>query len=339
MIRVKLSNSFKNFPLIRQTPESKGIWGNCTFFINEEIKECDYWVVYENIEGIEKAICPIQNTILITGEPPAVKQYKKSFLNQFHTVITSHKQMIHPNLLFKQQGLPWMAGAKLDVEKWKWDNVNCKGYTFFKENIGSVRKDKLLSVISSTRKRVPGHELRLKFIDRLQTEFKGQIDIFGNGFRPVADKLEGLSDYKYTIVLENSALNDYWTEKLADAFLAECYPLYYGCTNIETYFNASALTKIDISNIDEAIETIKKTIASDKHEEAREHILQSKLLILDEYNVFAFIQQYINDLEMQKKPAVKKRIVILFQEMWLRKKVMTLLNFAGLGRYLKKKNY
>ncbi len=37
MIRVKLSTNFPDWPLIRQTPDRSGIWGDCRFFINEDI--------------------------------------------------------------------------------------------------------------------------------------------------------------------------------------------------------------------------------------------------------------------------------------------------------------
>ena len=37
--------------------------------------------------------------------------------------------------------------------------------------------------------------------------------------------------------MENSVIPYYWTEKFSDPVLANCIPIYLGCTNIDTYFD------------------------------------------------------------------------------------------------------
>ena len=41
MLKIKLSTG-DNWPFLRQTTGSKGIWGNCQFFVNDERDESDY---------------------------------------------------------------------------------------------------------------------------------------------------------------------------------------------------------------------------------------------------------------------------------------------------------
>ena len=47
MIRVRLTTSFPSWPLLRQTPGGRGVWGDHRFFVNEDVDACDYWVVYD----------------------------------------------------------------------------------------------------------------------------------------------------------------------------------------------------------------------------------------------------------------------------------------------------
>jgi len=42
---------------------------------------------------------------------------------------------------------------------------------------------------------------------------------------------------QFHVALENCRMPDYFTEKLLDCFLTRTVPVYWGCTNIEEYFN------------------------------------------------------------------------------------------------------
>ena len=81
-IRVKLSFEWKSLPIERQTPNQAGEWGNCKFYINQNVKECDYWVVYGQLLKTETTVCARENTLLISDEPPHILQYEKSFTDQ-----------------------------------------------------------------------------------------------------------------------------------------------------------------------------------------------------------------------------------------------------------------
>ena len=98
MVKVKISTQFPDWPLLRQTSQSKGIVGDCIFFVDDKRDiDYDYWIVYDDILTTEEAICNGKNLILITPEPPSVKQYSNYFLSQFNTIITCHKNINHRN--------------------------------------------------------------------------------------------------------------------------------------------------------------------------------------------------------------------------------------------------
>jgi hypothetical protein len=289
MIRIKLTTSFPELPLLRQTPGGKGIWGDCRFFVNQDIDECDFWVVYEGLLKPERTVCPNGNTILVTGESPGVKRYNEKFLMQFAKVITCHNELKHSNTIISQQGNPWMVGGRFLGDGF--DESFSKDYDELK-SINKHYKSKLISLIISSKTYTEGHARRFQFVKKLKAHFGDKLDVFGVGIKEIEDKWDAIAKYKYHIVLENTSHHDYWTEKLSDAFLGGAYPFYYGCPNLSDYFSADAFTFIDIDDLDKSIATIENEIKNQKYEGSIEKIAEAKDLILDKYNIFPLISNY-----------------------------------------------
>jgi len=296
MIEVKLSTISPEWPWTRQTPGSRGVWQGCQFYADQDIKECDYWVVYEGIHETQKTLCPSENTILITAEP-STTHYPQKFMKQFNTVVTFHRKLKHPNIIYSQPGLPWHVGRKVRNDK----NISfSKNYEELKE-IKDFKKNKLISVVVSNKTFYPGHIKRLKFVKKLAEQNLFEVDIFGRGIRDIEDKWDAIAGYKYHIALENSTQPDYFTEKLTDAFLGSAYPFYYGCPNILDYFPKDALTPIDVDDFEKTIEIIHKTMNDDRYEKSIEKIQIARDLVLDKYNVFALITDIIKRTSSHNK--------------------------------------
>jgi hypothetical protein len=288
MIRVKLSTSQPEWPLLRQTPGAKGIWGNCQFFVDQQIEECDYWVVYDGFRRPERSLCPPENIIFVTAEPPAVKSYNERFLEQFSLVITCHRHIKHPQVIRTQQALPWIVGAKLVLGEGRFEVGNfTKDYDELK-TLNHIAKDKLISVMCTTKTITEGHRKRLEYVEKLASYFGSRIDIF-MGPGQVEDKWDTIARYKYHICLENSSLADYWTEKLSDAFLGLAYPFYYGCLNLADYFPKRSFTFIDINDFQKSVSIIEKAIENDQYNNLLESLKIAKNLVLDKYNLFAML--------------------------------------------------
>ena len=308
MIDIKLS--LPPWPIIRQTPGKKGVWGECRFFCsNTGIDRCDYWFVLEGLgKKKETTVCPKANTVFIAHEPPTLKTYKSEFLHQFAAVITSDVKIDHPNPIFQHSGLPWHVGRKQK------DHVNIEFSRDYDElkAITSIPKTKLLSVITSSKMMSEGHRRRLEFAKRLKTHFGDKIDLFGRGLDEVEDKWDALADYRYHVAMENSAVDHYWTEKLADAFLAGCHPIYYGCPNVTDYFPSGSLTSIDINNPEKAIAVIEACIEQNRYKSSKQKIWEAREKVLDTYNLFALIADYVAKAERvmpcQTQPYVKVTI-------------------------------
>ena len=118
-------------------------------------------------------------------------------------------------------------------------------------------KTKLVSIISSNKKQTEGHRFRHDIIDKLQNK----IDVYGRVYNPIDYKLEGLKDYQFHIVIENTK-RDYWfTEKLIDCFVTGTVPIYWGCPSIGDFFNTNGM--IIFETLDELEEIINNITEKD----------------------------------------------------------------------------
>lgn len=99
-------------------------------------------------------------------------------------------------------------------------------------------KSKNLSIIASNKRYMPGQKLRHKVIRRHREAFDA---ILGRGYREIAEKIEGLRDYRYSVTIENGRHNFYFTEKLIDCFMTGTVPVYWGCPSIALFFDKEGM--------------------------------------------------------------------------------------------------
>lgn len=55
------------------------------------------------------------------------------------------------------------------------------------------------------------------------------------------DKRSMLVPFQYSIIMENCQRPNYFTEKILDAFATKTIPIYWGCPNIDTFFNPKGI--------------------------------------------------------------------------------------------------
>ena len=300
MYRVKLSI---DVDCINQTPEREGVWGDYLFEINGEGTEYDFWVVYsKGVFKTEKCYVAPENTMMITGEPSTIYHYSNGYVKQFGTLLVCRNDIKHPHQIHIQPAQPWFIGRISDE-----NGVHFKtGYDDYKGN-DIYNKTKLISVISSNKAFTKGHQERIDFVQKLKEHFGDQLDVFGRGFNDFDDKWNVVAPYKYHIAIENSSFDDYWTEKLADSYIGGAYPIYYGCTNVEKYFDKDALTMIDIHNVDKSIKQIEDVIKSNTYETHKTAIIKAKNQVLDEYNLYAMLAKIMDGMN----PNAKKQEVTI----------------------------
>jgi hypothetical protein len=109
---------------------------------------------------------------------------------------------------------------------------------------------------------------------------------FGHGVRPLADKWDGLAPYRYSIAIENSQVPHYWTEKIADCFLAGTIPIYWGCPNITDYFPSDAMIQLESLDPHRVSAQLKAEATVEGYHRRLDALREAKRLVLDDYNLF-----------------------------------------------------
>jgi hypothetical protein len=102
-------------------------------------------------------------------------------------------------------------------------------------------KTKLCSMISSNKKMIPGHDFRLDWVRKLM----GKLDMFGTGINTFNTKEETMCDYMFSVTIENSQYETYWTEKILDCFTTGTIPIYHGSPDIGEFFNLDGIIILD----------------------------------------------------------------------------------------------
>lgn len=285
--RVRFIEGGTRWPYARQTPDNDGRIGGALFSYGHGGEETDWLVVLDRLDRPLRF--PRSRAIFLAGEPVGVKRYHPEFLLQFGTVVTTDATTPHPNRILTFPGLPWHAGIRT-LQPHAYPQAMS-----FRQLQQRPAKSRLCSCIVSSKAFTDGHRQRLAFAERLQREFDGQIEFFGRGFREVADKNEALDDFRYHIAIENSVAPHYWTEKLADAYLRNCFPIYAGAPNVLDYFDEGAMVRIDIASPERAIATIRQTLSSDLDLRAAESVEVAKRLVMERYNVLAAVDRLVAD--------------------------------------------
>jgi hypothetical protein len=285
---VKITFPYKQWPLLRQTPNWSGEWGDYKFIIDDDLKECDFWVIFTDFDlKKETCLCSQANTIFIPGEPNSVAKFTDKFLKQFGLIITCQDEIVTPNASHYLEGHPWFINKSYDELV----------------NLEPIKKTKKISLITSNKTETDGHKKRLDFAYNLKDYFKDEVDLFGRGIQQFDDKWDVLAPYKYSITMENSNYDDYLSEKFYDCHLSYTYPIYYGCPNASKYFFEKSFSRINIDNFDESVKVIESILNDENFYESRlQYIQTERLKVLNEYNLFPLLVSYLKKMDGNAKP-------------------------------------
>lgn len=279
---IKFSYPYPEWPIERQTPNNSQIWGDFKFIVNDSnLQNTDFWVVFEDLLDEKESVkCPSNNTLFISAEGSATGTYDLAFLKQFSHIITSQKKIKLPNKHYFHMGIPWFVGKS-------YDELISTEY---------IKKTKNISIICSNKQLTEGHRKRFNFCMRLKDYFGENVDLFGRGIHEFNDKWEVLADYKYSIAIENSIEEHYFTEKLYDCFLAHTVPLYYGCPNVGDYFDMDSIIPIDLNDFDKTVKIIESLLNDESlYENKLDKIIEAKTEYLNKYNIYPMIVNFIEE--------------------------------------------
>jgi len=249
----------------RQTPGETGIWKDLHGTANAA--QADYFVILEGMPtGFDFAKKPC---LYLKREPLFVEPYRPVGGIMNHDWSDGHC------------GITWWLDAG-------YDQLNAMQF----------QKTRKLSAVVSAK-----YEFRLDYVKEVSQRLPDGIDLYGRGLSSAGlganykgelthsgnCKLAGLAEYEYTLAIENSQQQNYWTEKLADAFLAGCMPLYWGCPNIYDFFPQESLHLIDLDSPDEIAKILQHKPTAANNAAIRE----ARNLILNEYNIWPTVKRIL----------------------------------------------
>lgn len=282
--------------ILRQTPGGNGIWGGIRF-TTSNTEECDALVVLNNrMKSAVRTHCPKGRVWALMQEP-----YAKGFTDwmveghdAFDRVYTNFLPSSDPKYITSQPALPWHVNRTFD------ELTAC----------AIPEKNRPLSWIVGNCHDLPGHLKRGVFLRAVQADKTLDIDLFGRAVHFIEDKWDGLAPYRYSIAAENTSWPDYWTEKIADCFLAWTVPFYHGCGNLEKYFPADSFIRIDIEKPDEAIEIIKNSLQEDDWRRRLPALEEARHRVLYEYQIFPVLAKLIKDEPIAEMAKIERMVPV-----------------------------
>jgi hypothetical protein len=151
-------------------------------------------------------------------------------------------------------------------------------------------KSNTVSILASAKNWTTGHRFRQEVIDAVGD----QLDLVaGYNRKPIEPKQAAYQDFRYTIAIENSKLDYYWTDKLLDPLLCGTIPIFWGCPNLCTYFNMAGIFTFD--TVDE-LRAILPTLGPDDYNSRITAVIENfeiaqKFAIVEDYMYETFFRQ------------------------------------------------
>jgi hypothetical protein len=302
-LRIHLEMNCVPKNLLRLTPGGLGEWGGCKFIVNPPDEEsADFVVALGSVRPLVKFFCSPSNTLLMVGEPPSKKIYPRGYYHQFHHLVDSHELGGHPRTKVTALGLPWHVGLERSTHEFR------IGYDELTTMPEPTQKENKIAVVCSNLTATEGQRERLAFLEKLKDQLGDHIVHFGRGFLPIDDKLDAILPYRFQLVLENSRSPNYWTEKLADAYLGWAMPLYVGCPNLNQFFSDKAFIPLDVNDPDGVTKKMRELLDSRENTTHLSAVRQARHDILNTYNPFAWASRWVR---LWHDPNAKKEMMVL----------------------------
>jgi hypothetical protein len=187
-------------------------WDGITVFTNQFI----------GTQYVDHVQSPIKVAWLM--EPPDVcpRSYiaAKQNIHKFDFVLTHSQEMLD----FSPKCRKFLTGGQVWIQKKDW-----KIY----------EKTKLVSYICSNKTMTSGMRYRHELAEMCR--LRGGVDMWGSQYKRFDDKLEPLQDYMFTVTVHNQKMNHWFTEGLNDNFITGTVPIFWGCPNIDEYYDVEGM--------------------------------------------------------------------------------------------------
>lgn len=205
---------------------------HCGVLTIELDREAEIWIGVDRHERPSTSASSLK--IIVVLEPPDVREF---CLDGFDYVLTFRDDQLQslPNAFVFLPATPWLL-----PDEWA--------------SFGDQVKSKSLGFLKGSKTKTVGHRLRGE-VWNARERLESAMDLALN-FEVGAGVERDVRNHQFTsqfvLVIENSRHKNYFTEKLLDALLAGCVPVYWGCPNLEEYFDVTGIVQVH-GGLDELI--------------------------------------------------------------------------------------
>ena len=266
------------------------------FLHTREPVSADYHVVY-GIRDSLKIPNPPERLIFVVSEPPEIREYNLDILRNYGLIVGASFPRVSalPHFRHVTGIAPWWLGVSSSTENHYETHEGETALT--RERLAALRQpaEDKLSVIMSTKARTPDQVQRIRLVEYLASKFS-DLAIFGVGHNSVDDKADVLTRFRYHLAVENSSHAGYWTEKLADPILTQCFTFYGGHRSYAKDFPGNGIKLIDPYQPEKVYRLISQAMESGTWEKAAEDRNRHKESILSEHSFHRKISAIITSL-------------------------------------------
>jgi len=268
--------------------------------------EFDYLISFNNSEEMFRT--PKEKNIVFTMEPNWSPCINDKVLDHSFKIFSSVDRFANnnnvemcPSLMFAED----TGGSTAMNVKQGGPATSKRPQDYLLDN--NFDKNKKCSIILASHGAIHGvpthqsslyHARESLLVKILQSDL--DIDIYGRnwsiddkrykGFAPL--KEDALSDYEFSISIENSREDYYISEKITDCFMNNCVPIYDGCNKAEEFYDERSFERIDILKED-VIEDI-KSILSRSNQDYKDFVINSKIKYFTDYNIYSYLERCID---------------------------------------------
>ncbi|MDJ0681174.1 MAG: glycosyltransferase family 10 [Xenococcaceae cyanobacterium MO_167.B52] len=310
--------------LWKQTPHNFGIWKNIQILANAS--EPDFLLLYQYDFNKRSLKTSNKSKFLVNSgkfRDLTQKYFRSKSTNPKKQVHSLIQQVPEEKTIFLLREPPLPEIVKINQRNYQLASKYC-GYVSGPDDLAPIpdympaiwyvnrpfseldsgnipEKSAFCSWITSGIARSQNHRQRLTFLKTLQ-DSEVKFDLYGRGLPQwsnslgsVENKWHVMAPYYYNLAIENYAENDlYVSEKLWDALLSWCLPIYYGGSAADKLLPSGSFLRLP-SLDQKGVAYIKEVTANpDAWYEAKDKIAEARQIILHELNLLNWLNNFVD---------------------------------------------
>lgn len=262
--------------IIDQFMTAKHFKDNVEFVVDDSYE----WLVVFNSKGDFDIKVPKERVIGFIQEPPDHNFFDRnigSYCSVVYTCAEPHAYGIEGNLVGFPMGMFYHLHGELE------------------EFMTAPKKTARISMITSN---ISGgfYEYRIRLARELAQT--GWCSVYGRGLNfkgvkgELSNKATGLLPFQFSVCIENGIWDDYISDKIIDAVLCSCVPIYVGARNIKQHV-PFAISLENFRNPKYAVKEIEHILQSTNYDDFIQPIKAWKKKYMSKHNIYEKIKETI----------------------------------------------